>query len=56
LFLHLVGHLDSDAIHPRAARRPQSDRILLLDCALRLGMLEDYDATFRSRVVPFLGE
>lgn len=36
MFLHLTGALAGDAIHPRAPRRPQSDRILLADCARRL--------------------
>lgn len=38
LFLQATGGLDSDAIHPRAPRRPDSDRELLRDCARRLGM------------------
>ncbi len=53
-FLHLVGHLDGDAIHPRAPRRPPSDRILLLDCAVRLGLVDDAERTFRERVAPHL--
>jgi dihydrodipicolinate synthase/N-acetylneuraminate lyase len=36
LFLQITGGLECDAIHPRAPRRPDSDRILLTDCALRL--------------------
>jgi 4-hydroxy-tetrahydrodipicolinate synthase len=55
-FLHLVGQLPSDAIHPRAPRRPQSERILLLDCAVRLGLIEDAEAVYRERVAPFLGK
>ncbi len=37
-FLHLTGMLPSDAVHPGAPRRPESDRILLADCAERLGI------------------
>jgi dihydrodipicolinate synthase/N-acetylneuraminate lyase len=37
LFLRLTGGLPSDAIHPRAPRRPPFEHILLGDCALRLG-------------------
>ena len=47
-FLHLLGELSSDAIHPRAPTRPQSDRILLLDCALRLGLVEDAERVRRE--------
>jgi dihydrodipicolinate synthase/N-acetylneuraminate lyase len=36
IFLQLTGGLASDAIHPRAPRRPDADRALLADCALRL--------------------
>lgn len=54
LFLHLTGQLASDSIHPRAPRRPQSDRVLLLDCARRLGLVDDLDAVYRERVAPFL--
>ncbi len=54
LFLHLTGHLASDAVHPRAPRRPQGDRVLLLDCARRLGLVDDPDAVYRERVAPFL--
>jgi len=50
LFLHLTGRLASDAIHPKAARRPGSDRILLYDCARRLGLLDDPERTWRERV------
>ena len=38
LFLQATGGLASDAIHPLAPRRPESDRELLRDCARRLGM------------------
>jgi dihydrodipicolinate synthase/N-acetylneuraminate lyase len=38
LFLQITGGLASDAIHPQAPRRPESDRELLRDCARRLGM------------------
>jgi dihydrodipicolinate synthase/N-acetylneuraminate lyase len=54
MFLHLIGDLECDAIHPRAPRRPQTDRILLLDCALRLGLVDDPDRVRRERVEPFL--
>jgi len=40
LFLHLCGHLAGDEIHPDAPRRPTSDRILLHDCAVRLGLVD----------------
>ncbi|MGH0030623.1 MAG: dihydrodipicolinate synthase family protein [Myxococcota bacterium] len=53
-FLHLCGRLPGDAIHPRAPRRPGSERILLLDCALRLGLVDDPEAVFAERVAPFL--
>jgi dihydrodipicolinate synthase/N-acetylneuraminate lyase len=55
LFLHLTGGLAGDAVHPRAARRPASDRILLFDCALRLGMLDDPERAWRERVLAFTG-
>ncbi|HYD48036.1 MAG TPA: DUF993 family protein [Terriglobales bacterium] len=54
MFLHLTGKLGSDSIHPRAARRPQSDRILLFDCAVRLGLVGDVERTLAERVEPFL--
>jgi dihydrodipicolinate synthase/N-acetylneuraminate lyase len=54
LFLELTGGLARDAIHPRAPRRPPSDRVLLFDCARRLGMLEDPERTWRERVAPWL--
>jgi dihydrodipicolinate synthase/N-acetylneuraminate lyase len=53
-FLHLVGHLDGDGIHPRAPRRPDSERILLFDCARRLGLLEDPERAWRERVEAYL--
>lgn len=41
-YLHITGGLDRDAIHPRAPRRPESDRVLLGDCATRIAaLLED---------------
>jgi 4-hydroxy-tetrahydrodipicolinate synthase len=55
-FLHLTGRLDGDAIHPRAPRRPDSDRILLFDCAVRLGLLDDPERAWNERVAPFVGE
>jgi len=54
-FLHLTGRLAGDDVHPRAPRRPGSERILLLDCALRLGLVDDPEAVRRERVEPFLG-
>lgn len=54
-FLHIVGVLDTDGVHPLARRRPGSDRVLLFDCALRLGLLADPDRVFRERVAPWLG-
>lgn len=36
IFLQLTGGLAGDAIHPKAPRRPEADRPLLADCALRL--------------------
>ncbi len=53
-FLHLTGVLDGDAVHPRAPLRPPSDRILLFDCALRLGLLRDPERTYAERVAPYL--
>ncbi len=53
-FLHLTGHLDDDTIHPKAPRRPDSDRILLLDCAVRLELIEDRERVWRERVEPWL--
>jgi dihydrodipicolinate synthase/N-acetylneuraminate lyase len=40
LYLQLTGGLAASEVHPRAPRRPESDRILLRDCALRLGELD----------------
>jgi dihydrodipicolinate synthase/N-acetylneuraminate lyase len=54
MYLHITGDLDGDAIHPRAPRRPASDRILLFDCAMRLGALKDPEATYADRVQPYL--
>ena len=54
-YLHLTGALASDHVHPRAPRRPASDRVLLLDCARRLGEIADLDAVYRERVAPYLG-
>ncbi len=53
-FLHIVGHMPGDGIHPDAPRRPGSERILLLDCAVRLGLVEDAEEARRERVDPFL--
>ena len=53
-FLHITGGLACDAVHPRAPRRPDSDRVLLYDCALRLGMLDDPARAWRERVEPWL--
>lgn len=36
LYLQLTGGLASDAIHPKAPRRPAADRELLADCARRV--------------------
>ena len=41
IFLAMTGGLPSDRIHPRAPLRPDADRTLLRDCALRLGMLAE---------------
>lgn len=54
LYLHLTGRLDAAEIHPRATRRPQSDRVLLYDCARRVGDLPDPEAAWRERVEPYL--
>jgi len=53
-YLHLTGGLESDAIHARAPRRPGSERIMLLDCALRLGAVADPEHVYAERVRPFL--
>ena len=54
MFLHLTGALPSDHIHPRAARRPPSDRILLFDCARRLGLIADERRVYAERVEALL--
>jgi dihydrodipicolinate synthase/N-acetylneuraminate lyase len=54
MFLHLTGALASDAIHPRSPRRPASDRVLLFDCALRLGALEDPERAWHEKVAPYV--
>jgi hypothetical protein len=53
-FLHIVGELGGDGVHPRAPRRPGADRLLLFDCARRLGVASDPERCFRERVAPFL--
>jgi dihydrodipicolinate synthase/N-acetylneuraminate lyase len=53
-FLHIVGALAGDGVHPSALRRPGSERILLFDCACRLGLIDDRDRVYRERVEPFL--
>jgi dihydrodipicolinate synthase/N-acetylneuraminate lyase len=53
-YLHLTGSLDSDAIHPCAPRRPGCDRVILLDCAVRLGMIDDPEKVYREKVKPYL--
>jgi hypothetical protein len=42
-------------VHPRAPRRPPGDRVLLFDCARRLGLLDDPERAWRERVEPYLG-
>jgi dihydrodipicolinate synthase/N-acetylneuraminate lyase len=54
-YLHLTGRLECDAIHPRAPRRPASDRVLLLDCAVRIGAIADPERIHAERVAPYLG-
>jgi dihydrodipicolinate synthase/N-acetylneuraminate lyase len=54
LFLHLVGSLDCGEVHPRAPRRPESERLLLLDCAVRLGLVADPEQVRLERVEPYL--
>ena len=54
MYLHLTGVLESDHIHPRAAHRLAADRVLLFDCALRLGEIDDPERIFRQRVARFL--
>jgi dihydrodipicolinate synthase/N-acetylneuraminate lyase len=41
VYLHMTGGLDAPGIHPRAPRRSDSEREMLIDCAVRLGMLEE---------------
>jgi len=47
-YLHLTGGLAAEHVHPRASRRPASERVLLLDCALRLGEVTDAEAAYRA--------
>ncbi len=54
IFLQLTGALPGDDIHPRAPRRPPADRVLLLDCALRLGLVDDPERIHREHVAPHL--
>ena len=54
MYLQMTGALTSDAIHPRAPRRPPSDRIMLFDCARRLGAFDDPDRAWREQVAPYL--
>jgi len=54
IFLQLTGRLAFDGIHPRAPRRPPSDRGLLFDCALRIGAIEDVERTFAELVRPYV--
>ena len=53
-FLHISGRLEGDDIHPRARRRPASERVLLFDCARRLELLDDPQRAWRERVEPWL--
>ena len=53
-FLHIGGLLEHDGIHPRAPRRPASDRVLLFDCARRLDLLDDPQRAWQERVEPWL--
>ena len=53
-FLHLTGGLASDHVHPKSTRRPDSERILLFDCARRLEMLDDPERVWRERVEAFV--
>jgi 4-hydroxy-tetrahydrodipicolinate synthase len=54
LFLHLMGALDRAEVHPGAPRRPESERLLLLDCAVRLGLVADPERVRLERVEPYL--
>lgn len=54
LFLHITGKLACDAVHPKAPRRPDSDRVMLFDCARRLDLLGDPDKIWKERVQAFL--
>jgi hypothetical protein len=54
LFLHVTGELEFAEVHPEAPRRPASDRLLLLDCAIRLDLVADAVTARRERVDPFL--
>ncbi len=56
VFLHMTGGLGGDAIHPRAPRRPAADRALLLDCAVRLGLVDDPERAWCEHVAPHLGD
>lgn len=49
-FLELCGRLDGDDIHPQAPRRPASERILLLDCARRLGLVDDQERNLAREI------
>jgi 4-hydroxy-tetrahydrodipicolinate synthase len=40
VYLHMTGALDSPEVHPRAPRRPPSERERLIDCAARLGEID----------------
>lgn len=55
-FLDLCGMLAGDDIHPDAPRRPGSERILLLDCAIRLGLVDDREKAWEEYVAPHLKE
>ena len=37
IFQHLIGRCPSERAHPQCPRRPESERIILRDCAERLG-------------------
>jgi dihydrodipicolinate synthase/N-acetylneuraminate lyase len=54
MYLHITGALESDAIHPRAPKRPATERAFLFDCARRAGALEDPERTYAERVRPYL--